>query len=558
MDTTSFLLISLLLLSSIKATKRQPANSFTTTQDLATCLSSTGVDNFSLYATSSFHHAFNISVQNLRFVGSSFRKPEAMIFPSSMLHLRNTILCLRAASLLIRIRSGGHSYEGLSYTVSDNTPFAVIDITNLNKIRIDLASQTAWVESGATLGEVYHAISDSSLSLAFPAGSCPTVGSGGHISGGGFGFLSRKYGLAADNVVDAVLIDPFGRALNRASMGEDVFWAIRGGGGGNWGAVYAWNVKLVAVPNRVSAFMINRPGSVEYVAKLVDKWQSVAPFLPDEFYLSAFVGVGLPESEQKGNMSVTFKGLYLGPKQHALRIVKTRFADIGLLDLDVNEMSWIESVVFFSGLPSGSSVSNLKDRVLHSKTFFKGKSDYVRAPISMKGLTDAINLLAQERKAYVILDPYGGAINRIGPQDIPFPHRKGNLYAIQYLIEWVAEDDQKREHYMNWIKVLYDYMQDHVSKNPRAAYVNYLDLDLNTIEQTAEMSPCGNRKNKVRVWGERYFLGNYDRLVRAKTVIDPYNVFSTLQSVPPMNFWFGHERDEKVMACTKAKLEQTV
>jgi FAD binding domain/Berberine and berberine like len=534
MAATSLLLFFLLLLSRCHRVKPPTRSKSISSQDLVECLSA-GSLNFSLYNTSSYYSALNLSIQNLRFVGPTIRKPEAIIFPSSQLHLQNTILCLRAVSWSIRLRSGGHSYEGLSYTVIDSdAPFAVVDLMNLNRIEIDLSTRTAWVEAGATLGEFYHAISESSRLLAFSAGSCPTVGSGGHIAGGGFGFLSRKYGLAADNVIDVVLIDPSGQAMNRADMSEDLFWAIRGGGGGNWGAVYSWHVRLLPLPYRVSAFIINRPGSVQFIVELVSTWQSVAPFLPDEFYLSAFVGAGLPDCEQTETISVTFKGLYLGPKQEAIRILQRRFQSIGLSDLNVQEMSWIASVVFFSGLSKGSSVSDLKDRVLHSKTFFKAKSDYVRVPISKDGLIGAINLLSQEPKAYVILDPYGGAMNRIGPSDLPFPHRRGNIYAIQYMIEWTAEDDWKRNHYMNWIRVLYDYMKDYVSKNPRAAYVNYLDLDLGRNGLSNEIMHRDNPTEHARAWGEKYFLGNYDRLVRIKTAVDPYNVFSDAQSVPPL------------------------
>jgi FAD/FMN-containing dehydrogenase len=82
------------------------------------------------------------------------------------------------------------------------------------EISIQVETETAWVERGATLGETYSAIADSSKNHGFSAGSCLTVGVGGHIGGGGFGLLSRKYGLAADNVVDALLIDANGRLLD--------------------------------------------------------------------------------------------------------------------------------------------------------------------------------------------------------------------------------------------------------------------------------------------------------------------------------------------------------
>ncbi|CAL5008320.1 unnamed protein product [Urochloa decumbens] len=508
---------------------------------LTACLAAAGVRNVTARDSPAYDAALRVSIQNLRFAGTGVPKPAAVIVPASLGDLRAAVRCARAAGLVVRLRSGGHSYEGLSYTTADRSAFAVVDLAALDRVLVDTSTggaATAWVQSGATLGQVYHAVAASSPSLAFSAGSCPTVGSGGHIAGGGFGLLSRKHGLAGDNVVDAVLVDAGGRVLDRAAMGEDVFWAIRGGGGGAWGAVYAWKLRLSPVPERVTAFVVNRPGSVEAVARLVSTWQRVAPLLPDEFYVSAFVGAGLPELNRTG-ISVTFKGLYLGPSNEALEILAARFPEIGLSDLNPREMSWIESVVFFSGLPKGSSVSDLTDRVLHKKNYFKAKSDYARRPMAVDQLIRAVELLSEQPKAYVILDPYGGAMDRFGPGDLPFPHRKGNIHGIQYLIEWTADEDGHKDEYMDWLCRFYDFMGAYVPKNPRTAYINYMDLDLGTNRWSDRQSNSINKSpnpevEAARVWGERYFLGNYDRLVRAKTMIDPDNVFRNAQSIPPL------------------------
>ncbi|RCV29950.1 hypothetical protein SETIT_6G055000v2 [Setaria italica] len=510
---------------------------------LTACLAAAGVRNVTARGSPAYDAALRVSIQNLRFAGAGAPKPAAVVVPASLGELRAAVRCARAAGLVVRIRSGGHSYEGLSYTTEDRNAFAVVDLAALGRVRVDADADgggaTAWVESGATLGQVYYAVAASSPTLAFSAGSCPTVGSGGHIAGGGFGLLSRKYGLAGDNVVDAVLVDAGGRVLDRAAMGEDVFWAIRGGGGGTWGAVYAWRVQLRPVPERVTAFVANRRGTVESVARLVSTWQHVAPWLPDEFYVSAFVGAGLPESDRTG-ISVTFKGLYLGPRHEALQILTARFPEIGLSDLNPREMSWIESVVFFSGLPEGSSVSDLTDRVLHKKNYFKAKSDYVHRPMPLDQLIRAVEVLSKQPKAYVILDPYGGAMDGFKSSDLPFPHREGNIHGIQYLIEWTADEDGRRDEYMDWLRHFYDLMGAYVPKNPRTAYINYMDLDLGTNNWSSDrrsniISKIPNPEvEAARAWGERYFLGNYDRLVRAKTMIDPDNVFRNAQSIPPL------------------------
>ncbi|CAM0911191.1 unnamed protein product [Alopecurus aequalis] len=508
---------------------------------ITSCLAAAGVRNVTMRQSPAYGAALAFSVQNLRFAAGSadaHRGPAAVVVPASLAELRATVRCAREAGLLVRLRSGGHSYEGLSYTTDcAAAAFVVVDLMALDRVQVDAGSRTAWVQSGATLGQVYHAIAQSSGMHAFSAGSCPTVGSGGHIAGGGFGLLSRKYGLAGDNVIDAVLVDADGRVLDRDGMGEDVFWAIRGGGGGAWGAVYAWRVQLSPVPERVTVFVVNRPGTVASVARLVSTWQHIAPWLPDEFYLSAFVGAGLPESDRTG-ISVTFKGFYLGPRHEAVEILTTRFPEIGLSDLNLREMSWIESIVFFSGLPEGSSASDLTDRVLHAKNYFKAKSDFARRPMAIEDLIGAVDFLSKQPKAYVILDPYGGAMDRIGAADLPFPHRKGNIHGIQYLIEWMADDEGHREEYMEWLQRFYDFMGPYVPNSPRTAYINYQDLDLGTnnwsgptIDEDGSANPA---VEAARTWGERYFLSNYDRLVRAKTAVDPENVFRNAQSIPPL------------------------
>lgn len=530
---------------------------------VAACLTDNGVKNFTLFPNNppqdqkdqlAYYGFLNFSIQNLRFTETSVPKPVAIVMPETKEEVIQSVLCFREGSLEIRVRCGGHSYEGTSSVGADGVPFVIIDLMNLDRVSVDMESETAWVEGGATLGKTYYAISMESRVHGFSAGSCPTVGIGGHISGGGFGLLSRKYGLAADNVVDALLIDANGRVLNREAMGEEVFWAIRGGGGGNWGIVYAWKIKLLNVAEVVSGFVVSRPGTNHHVARLVNKWQHVAPKLPREFYLSVFVGAGLPEAAetgpvQRGAISATFKGFYLGPRTEAVSILDKVFPELNITEENCKEMSWIESIVYFSGLePGRTSIAQLNDRRLHNKLFFKAKSDYVRTPISTSGIRRAIEILEKEPKGYVIMDPYGGMMEELSSESIAFPHRRGNLFTIQYLVEWKEEEENeaKSKDYLEWIRGFYNAMTPYVSSGPRAAYINYVDLDLGEMGSAAPPAPqilmlkdrssslSSEMVERARIWGEKYFLSNYDRLVRAKTRIDPENIFRHQQGIPPI------------------------
>ncbi|CAD6246738.1 unnamed protein product [Miscanthus lutarioriparius] len=516
-------------------------------RSLSSCLVYHGVTNFTLPTSPSYAAILNSSISNLRFALPDVGKPAAVVLPASKQDLQRAVLCARNSSLAIRVRSGGHSYEGLSYTTENRVPFVVIDLANLNRVRVDAGSATAWAESGATLGELYYAVGRSSRSLAFSAGSCSTIGLGGIVSGGGFGLLSRKFGLAADNVLDAVLVDADGRALDRTTMGADVFWAIRGGGGGSWGVVYAWKLRLVPVPRNVAVFSVGRSGPVELVAGLIHRWQFVAPSLPDDFYLSVYLptgGLG-SSSSSDGNVSVSFSGQVLGPKHRALSALRQSFPELGLTESEVAETSWLDATAQFAGLDTAFDLPN---RLLGSKQYSKGKSDYVRSPISRRAMAGIVRYLSTgpprqgqgQGGGYVILDPYGGAMARIGSGDTPCPHRAGTLYGVQYKVYW--DDDlggraaAAGEYCVGWLRSLYAFMAPHVSKAPRAAYVNYLDLDLGADNWIA---PAGGSSEAAVArarssWGAAYFGDNFDRLVRAKTAVDPGNVFNNAQSIPPL------------------------
>src|SRR5581483_12527086 len=124
-------------------------------------------------------------------------------------------------------RSGGHSYGGYSTTHG-----VVVDLALLSHVSV--SGNRALVGPGARLGNVYATLN--AHGLAIPAGTCPSVGIGGHALGGGFGLAARAWGLASDNLLSAQVVTADGRILTASPAGHaDLFWACRGGGGGNFG-----------------------------------------------------------------------------------------------------------------------------------------------------------------------------------------------------------------------------------------------------------------------------------------------------------------------------------
>eukprot|EP01018_Ginkgo_biloba_P015702 Gb_24404 [translate_table: standard] len=495
------------------------SNSTRDTDGLISCLRRNGVTNVTTPTSASeYNTLFNFSVQNLRFTEPSVLKPGAIIVPKNRRQVQMSVKCAIQYGWAIRVRSGGHCYEGLSYT--SDVPFVIIDSMKMSRVTVDLRSQTAWMEGGATLGELYSAIAEQSGTHAFSAGLCPTVGVGGHFSGGGLGAISRKYGVAADNVIDALLIDSAGNILNRTSMGEDVFWALRGGGGGSWGVVIAWKAKLVTVPPVVTVFTVVKTGQ-DQVTDAVYRWQYIGPFANEDLYLRVSIN---PSGTKKGQNDVkaSFRGLYLGRMEQLLKLINQTFPELGMVSQDCEEMSWIESVAYLQRINS----SELLDRYYPDKIYFKLKSDVVRTPIPRSGLRGVWKILLEEMSSSILFSPLGGIMDKISPSETPFPYRDGYLFDVQYKVRW--NDSRMDAYYIAWMRKLYDYMGSFMFNSPRPAYVNYLDLDLGTAANGT------SSVEEARTWGEKYFMRNFDRLVKAKTQIDPSNAFRNFQSIPVM------------------------
>ncbi|CAJ1935901.1 unnamed protein product [Sphenostylis stenocarpa] len=472
-------------------------------------------------SSSSYESLLNSSIRNARFLNSSVPKPNLIVTPDSLFQIQVALLCSKKNGLQVRVRSGGHDYEGLSYV--SHLPFIIIDLLNLRSITINMDEESAWVQSGATVGELYYAIAKKSKVHGFPAGSCSTIGVGGHLSGGGFGTVFRKYGLASDNVIDAQIIDVNGKILNRTLMGEDLFWAIRGGGGSSFGVITAWKIKLVHVPSTVTVFDVSRTLD-QGATDLFHKWQTVAPKLPAELFLHTVVGVSNSASHGGKTVVVSFTGLYLGTAENLLPLMRNNFPELGLQHNNFTQMTWIKSVLYFAGYSIDESLEVLL-RKNQTSSSFKAKSDYVKEAIPLVGLEGLWKMLLLENSPLLIFTPYGGIMSEISESEIPFPHRKGNLYGIQYSVNLVSNEEAPN--HLDWIRRLYEYLEPFVSKLPRQAYFNYRDLDLGVNQGN---SGYENAKS----WGLKYFNENFERLALVKSRVDPGNFFRDEQSIPPL------------------------
>ncbi|KAI4299285.1 hypothetical protein L6164_032759 [Bauhinia variegata] len=474
--------------------------------------------------SSSYSSILLARISNLRFSTSSTPKPLAIIAAKHESHVQATIICAKSHGLQIRIRSGGHDYEGLSYV--SEVPFVVLDMFNLRSIHLNLANGIAWVQSGATIGELYYRISQRSNVYGFPAGACPTVGIGGHISGGGYGNMMRKYGLTVDNVIDAKLVDVNGRILDRKSMGEDVFWAIRGGGGSSFGVILSWKIKLVPVPPKVTVFRVKKTIE-EGATDVAYQWQLVATKLHEDLFIRVMPEVVNGSKEGKKTIQVSFIGQFLGEIDRLLPLVNKSFPELGLQRSDCTEIPWVNSTVFWADYSIETPINILLSRKL-SQIFLKSKSDYVKKPIPKAAMEKIWDFMVKGENVWMQWNPYGGRMHEISPSATPFPHRAGNLFLIQYYTFWEEEGIEATNHYVNFSRSFYEFMTPYVSRSPREAFLDYRDLDIGT-----NPSNSTNLHIARRTYGSKYYKDNFERLVHAKTLIDPENFFKDEQSIPP-------------------------
>uniref|UniRef100_A0A0E0MFM1 FAD-binding PCMH-type domain-containing protein n=1 Tax=Oryza punctata TaxID=4537 RepID=A0A0E0MFM1_ORYPU len=481
-------------------------------------------------SSSGFMAELTSSVQNPRFVTNATVRPACIVAASDASHVQAAVRCGRRSGVRLRVRSGGHDYEGLSYRAVRAETFAVLDLARLRAVRVRAGDATAWVDSGATLGELYYAIGTANPGFAFPGGACSTVGVGGYLSGGGIGLMMRKFGIGADNVLDAMIVNADGELLDRGRMGEDLFWAIRGGGGESFGVVVSWRLKLSMVPHTVAVFNIAKTaGDGGDAAAVLAKWETLIlePFLPELTIRVVLQG-----------RTALFQCLYLGSGGCSLlaATMHAYFPELGMTTSDCHDLTWLRAMAFISLGTADAPPEGMLRRTNNLGTYVKSKSDYVRRPMGAAAWSALFtNYLSNTTAGILILEPHGGVVGGVVPDfATPYPHRAGVLYNIQYGVFWWgdAEGDNSAAA-RRWLDALYAAMEAAVSGNPREAFVNYRDLDIG--ENVVGGGDGGmTAYESARRWGERYFMGNFRRLAAVKGRVDPGDYFRNEQSIPPL------------------------
>ncbi|CAG8785824.1 8156_t:CDS:2, partial [Gigaspora rosea] len=199
-------------------------------------------DNFS---------AYNIDIE-FEFSWLYIYFPIAFVHPLDEFDVQIAIQCAAELNIPTVARSGGHSDEG--YSLGGQDCSLVISLVNFNNITIDTISQTAVIGTGISLKPLYYKVQE--YGFGFPGGTCPSVGVGGLMMGGGMGFLSHRYGMSADNILDAQIVLANGTVVYNANKYPELLWAIRGAGNAGYGIVTALTLRIHPIPKILTRFKI--------------------------------------------------------------------------------------------------------------------------------------------------------------------------------------------------------------------------------------------------------------------------------------------------------------
>ncbi|RIB00613.1 hypothetical protein C2G38_1144212, partial [Gigaspora rosea] len=229
--------------------------------------------------------------------------PSVIVYAKTVADVQFSVYCASSLNMSISARSGGHSYEKYS-----SAGAIVVDITNLNKIDINSTANTAVIGAGNRLGSIYYTLSQAGFLI--PAGTCPSVGIGGHALGGGYGLYGRKYGLALDSILSMDLVDPTGRLITvNKDQYTDLFFALRGAGVNNFGIVTSFTFKIYPTPPSVTSISLNY--ALTNIQIVFDAYNQLGSSLPDDISFSIVIYNG----------SVEFQGVYLGTQTNANQIL---------------------------------------------------------------------------------------------------------------------------------------------------------------------------------------------------------------------------------------------
>lgn len=413
--------------------------------------------------------------------------PEAIVYCLSKDDISNNIKWCIENNVQFRIRNGAHNYEG--YSTGDGV--IVIDLSKMNKISIDDENKKVTIEGGARNREAYDILC--SKGYPFPGGGCPTVGIAGLVLGGGWGYSSRYLGLACDSIIEVEIIDYKGDLITaNSNKNEDLFWAVKGCGGGNFGAVVSMTFKLADKVENVTLIDIEyknlKPcNQVTVIKTYIDMFKNLDNKINCK--------MAVYNSLEKGR-GIKIIGLYYGEKDEAENILKP------LLNLEYNKNL---NLTYTTILDANTIIQDSHPD--YEK--YKSTGRFVYDDYSEEEIKNIISLLDNRANGavYAAITFYGlgGAVLEKNKEDSAFYYRDAKfILGFQSLFE----DDEYKNENTKWFLEKFKF----VKEITMGLFINFPLSELDD-------------------YGDEYYGDNYEKLKRIKDKYDPHGKFNFEQSI---------------------------
>ena len=420
------------------------------------------------------------------------RRPAVIVRCGTEANVMHAVKYARENDLTVSIRGGGHNIAG--HAVCDGG--LMIDLSTMKEVRIDPQARRAYVQPGATLHDLD--VAAQAHGLATPTGINSTTGIAGLALGGGFGWLSRKFGLTSDNLVSANIVTADARRLHASATSHpDLFWALRGGGG-NFGVVTQFEFALHPVGPQIFAGLIVFP--LKEAGRVLRKYRTFAALTPDDLSVWAVMRKAPPlpflPAEVHGQEILALAICYLGNEDSGRKLIAPLEGFGTVLGQHVGMQPFTAWQQVFDPLLTpgarnywkSNNFSELKDGLFDAVTEFAGKLPSPHCEIFFGQL--------------------GGRTSRVPADATAFGNRDAN-FVMNVHGRWdTAAEDQAG---IAWAREVYKATLPFATGG---AYSNFL-----TAEET----------DRVRT----AFGPNYARLAQVKKTYDPENFFRLNQNIRP-------------------------
>jgi FAD/FMN-containing dehydrogenase len=384
----------------------------------------------------------------------------------------------------ISVRGGGHSVAGLAVTDGG----LMIDLAPMKGIRVDPARRTIWAQGGVTWKEFNRAAA--CHGLATTGGVVSTTGIAGLTLGGGEGWLMGRYGLTIDNLLAVEAVTADGRTVTAsAEQNQDLFWALRGGGG-NFGVAAAFEYQAYPV-STIHGGMVAHP--ISRARQVLGFYRDLTQAAPDELtvYLNLFANPAAPEEKMAA-------------------MIACHCGDPAAAEADLKPLRQFGPPAADLIQPMPYPVMNtLNDGGYPRGAFNYWKSAFLRdlSDASLEIMVDAMHRCPSPMSGLGIV-PYLGEVARVDPTATAFAHRARG-YSLLIVSQWA--DPWETEPNISWAKETFEILRPHLTDR---TYGNNLTAEDGRVVRN--------------VWG-----ANYERLVTVKRRYDPDNIFRLNHNIDP-------------------------